>query len=127
MTSSLKALAAACVLVGVFHASVARAAGSESDGASANASPTIPISEDAGRGEPPLPPRFAVAGTDRSVGPRDTGEAAESTPIGPQYTISRRLTLGGVLEHPDVSHLAANDLGANPQSGRYVFALRIAF
>lgn len=114
MSDPLKALAATCLLAGVVHAGVARAAGNEPDPPSADASRTTPIAQDARRDETLAPPRFVVTGTNRSQDPLDTSEAAPDAPTGPQYTISRHVTLGSALERLDGS-----DSAANPEPARH--------
>ena len=118
-TVPAKVLAAAFLLAGVIHAGVACSTPGPTDGPSGNASSITVVTQDAGRDEP-LAPRFAVAGTDRSADPLD--DAAQATPIGPQYTISQHVTLGGTLTHSDSS-----DFETNREPGRYVFGLRITF
>jgi hypothetical protein len=69
-----------------------------------------------------LPSRFSAANVHPSQDQVNASETAQSLPVGPQYTISQHVTLGGSLSDPYVS-----DLATAPDQRRYVFGLRITF
>ena len=119
----LKRLAVMCLVAGSVYANLAGASESAPEPDPGDGSDTAPIAQPPEQDEHNnLPSRFAVADVHPSEGQVDASETAQAIPLGPQYSISRRATLGGWLQPPDMSGFANR-----PDADRYVFGLHRVF